>query len=178
MNNDGINTIITIVIVLACLAIIILPLAAFFVYVFFQTSKRKRIRERMLANHRDLVGNRQWFPVRYASQPRFDSWFKIFPWEGAGILVLAPGSVLFLGETNSGQPVNIQFAPSNSALTWIGKTPFPNGAVSWFMFTMANRKDYFSSETGAFVFGSHRSTEQVFQASWHSFANAQPYTNS
>lgn len=169
MSNDGINAIIAIVFVLFCLAIILLPLGAFFVYVFFQTSKRKRIRERMLANHRELVGNRPWFPARYASQPRFDSWFKIFPWEGAGILVLAPGSVLFLGETNSGEPVNVQFAPSNSALSWIGKTPFPNGAVSWFMFTMANRKDYFSSETGAFVFGSHKSTKQLFDEANASF---------
>ena len=102
MNNDDAQTIVLIVILLVCLAAIFFPLLLFFVYVFFQTSKRKRIREKMLATHQQLVGNRRWLPVRYASEPRFKSWFKIFPWEGAGILVLAPGSVLFLGETNSG----------------------------------------------------------------------------
>lgn len=172
MSNDGLNAIIAIVIVVLCLALILLLLGLFMIYVFFQNSKRKRIREKMLATHRELVGNRRWFPARYASQPRFNSWFKIFPWEGAGILVLAPGSVLFLGETNSGMPVNIQFAPSNSSLEWIGKTPFPNGAVSWFTFTTASGKDYFSSETGAFVFGSHRTTEEIFHESWNSFVGA------
>ena len=41
--------------------------------------------------------------------------------------------------------------------------------VSWFVFTMTNRKDYFSS-TGAFVFGSHRSTKQVFDEANRSFS--------
>jgi len=173
MNDDGISAIVSILVLLFLLALVFVPLGLFFVYVFFQTSKRKRIRERMLSTHRELVGSRRWFPARYASQPRFDSWFKIFPWEGAGILVLAPGSVLFLGETNSGAPVNLQFAPANSSLEWIGKTPFPNGAVSWFVFTTANGKVYFSSETGAFVFGSHRTTEEVFREGWHSFVGAQ-----
>lgn len=170
MNDDRAQAIITIIIVLIGLAALFVPLALFMVYVFFQSSKRKRIRERMLATHRELVGSRRWFPARYASQPRFDSWFKIFPWEGAGILVLAPGRVLFLGETNSGSPVNIQFAPSNSTLNWIGKSPFPNGAVSWFVFALATGKEYFSSETGAFVFGSHRSTREVFDEANKSFS--------
>lgn len=169
MNNDDAQAILIIVILLVCLVLVFVPLALFFVYVFFQTSKRKRIREKMLSTHRELVGNRRWVPARYASQPRFDSWFKIFPWEGAGILVLATGSVLFLGETNSGSPVNVQFAPGNSTISWIGKSPFPNGAVSWFLFTLTDRKEYFSSETGAFVFGSHRSTKELFAEANKSF---------
>ncbi|MCU1268454.1 MAG: hypothetical protein JWM21_4772 [Acidobacteria bacterium] len=170
MNNDTAQGILLIVILLICLALILVPFALFFGYVVFQSSKRKRIRERMLTTHRELVDNRPWLPARYASQPRYDSWFKIFPWEGAGILVLAPGSVLFLGETNSGAPVNMQFAPAVSAINWIGKSPFPNGAVSWFSFTIANRIEYFSSETGVFVFGSHRSTKELFDESNKSFS--------
>ena len=170
MSNDDINAIVAIVIVLVALVVIFLPLLAFFIYVFYQTSKRKRTRERMLATHQQLVGSHRWLPVRYASERRYNSWFKIFPWEGAGILVLAPGSVLFLGETNSGVPVNVQFAPGNSRLNWIGKSPFPNGAVSWFEFTLANGKEYFSSETGTFVFGSHRSTREIFDEANKSFA--------
>ena len=169
MSNDDAQTIVIIVILIAALAIIFIPLLVFFIYVFYQTSKRKRIRERMLAAHPQLVGNRRWLPVRYASEPRYNSWFKIFPWEGAGILVLAPGSVLFLGETNSGGSVNVQFAPGNSRLNWIGKSPFPNGAVSWFEFILTDRKEYFSSETGAFVFGSHRSTKEIFDEANKSF---------
>lgn len=171
MGNDDAQIIITIVILLFALAGLFVPLTIFFIYVFFQTSKRKRIRERMLSTQALLVGAHHWLPVRYASEPRFKSWFKIFPWEGAGILVLAPGSVTFLGETNSGTAVNLQFAPGNATVNWIGKTPFPNGAVSWFDFMTASGRHYFSSETGAFVFGSHRSTKEAFDRASESFGS-------
>ena len=170
MNSDDTQTVITVIVLLFALAALFIPMLLFFVYVFYQTSKRKSIRQRMLSTQPQLVGNRRWLPVRYASEPRFKSWFKIFPWEGAGILLLTPGSVTFLGETNSGPPLQLQFAPGNSTLNWIGKTPFPNGAVSWFDFTTANGKHYFSSETGVFVFGSHRSTKEVFDVAAKSFA--------
>lgn len=170
MSNDDAQTIVLIIILLACFAAIFVPLLFFFIYVFYITSKRKKIRAKILATHQQLVGNLRWLPVRYASEPRFKSWFKIFPWEGAGILVLAPGSVLFLGELNSGLPVNIQFAPGNSTINWTGKAPFPNGAVSWFSFRLATGQEYFSSETGVFVFGSHRSTKELFEEANRSFA--------
>jgi len=169
MSSNDAETIISIIILLFVLAICLFPFVLFFCYVFFQNSKRKRIRQRMLATQQQLVSNQRWFPTRYASEPRFKSWFKIFPWEGAGILVMVPGSVTFLGETNSGIPVNMQFAPGNSTVNWIGKTPFPNGAVSWFDFTTASGKHYFSSETGAFVFGSNRSTRELFDQASSSF---------
>jgi len=169
MSNDA-QTIILILVLLIALALFLIPFILFFVYVFFQTSKRKRIRERMLAANQQLVGTKRWLPVRYASEPRFKSWFKIFPWEGAGVLVLAPGSALFLGEINSGVSVILQFAPGNSTINWIGKSPFPNGAVSWFQFTTATEKHFFSSETGAFVFGSHRSTKEIYDEACRSFA--------
>jgi hypothetical protein len=173
MSNDDVQTIILIISLLMGLAALFVPLGLFFVYVFFQTSKRKRIRQRVLTEQAQFIGNHPWIPVRFASEPRFNSWFKIFPWEGAGILLLAPGSVTFLGETNAGRPVNLQFAPGNSTLNWIGKSPFPNGAVSWFDFTTASGRHYFSSETGAFVFGSHRSTKEAFDQASRSFAGIQ-----
>ena len=170
MSVDDSQMIITIIILLFTLAVLFIPLLLFFVYVFYQTSKRKSIRKRILSAQPQLAGDRRWLPVRYASDLRFRSWFKIFPWEGAGILVMTPGSVTFLGETNSGTVVNLQFAPGNSTLNWIGKSPFPNGAVSWLDFTTASGKHYFSSETGVFVFGSHKSTKQLFDEASKSFA--------
>jgi hypothetical protein len=170
MNNDDAQSIILVITLLFALGLMLFPFLVFFIYVFFQNSKRKRIRARMLTAHQQLVGNRRWLPVRYASQPRFKAWFKIFPWGGSGVIVLAPGSVLFLGETNSGLPVNVQFAPRNAQINWIGKSPFPNGAVSWFSFTLPDRTEYFSSETGPFVFGSHRSTRELFDEANKSFS--------
>ena len=157
------------IILIAVLAAVFVPLSVFFGYVFFQKSKRNNIREKILSEQHQLVGSNRWFPVRYASELRFKEIFKIFPWEGAGILVATPGSLIFLGQTNSGSPVTLQFAPANSRLCWLGKAPWPNGAVSWFYFETPATKYYFSSETGALVFGSHKSTKAIYDEAAQSF---------
>ena len=162
MNNEGLQSLIIIVVVLVLLALGLSPVIALWVYVIFQNSKRKKIRARILSARRDVIGDKQWFSARYASQPRFDSWFKVFPWEGAGIMVVVTGSVLFLGETMSGTAITLQFAPGNSRINWLGKCPWPNGAVSWLRFDTADQDHYFSSETGVFIFGSHNSTKALY----------------
>jgi len=162
MNNDSLQAVFTIVVVLVLLAIAMSPVIALFAYIIFQNRKRRKIREWILASRREVIGNKRWLPVRYASQPRFDSWFKIFPWEGAGIMVVVTGSVLFLGETMSGTPLTLQFAPGNSRINWLGKCPWPNGVVSWLRFDTADQKHCFSSETGVFIFGSHNSTKAIY----------------
>src|SRR5437870_95200 len=168
--NDNAEAIILVIVLLVALALFLIPFILFFIYVFYQNSKRNRIRTKVLAANQQLVGGRQWFPVRYASEPRFKSWWKVFPWEGAGVLVTAPASVLFIGETNSGAPVALQFTSANARLNWLGKCPWPNGAVSWFEAVTPNEKHYFSSETGAFIFGSHKGTREIFDEASRSFA--------
>jgi hypothetical protein len=169
MNEESLEAIILAIFVIALLAVIFVPFLGFIGYTVYQKSKRNRIRERLLSEQRQLVGSHRWFPVRYASEPRFKTLFKIFPWEGAGIIVTTPGSALFLGQMLSGSPLTLQFAPGNSTLTWLGKTPWPNGAVSWFYFTTTNEKHYFTSETGVLVFGSHKSTKAIYVETSQSF---------
>ena len=169
MNNDTIQIVLTLVVIVFVLAIILIPIIALWIYIFLQNGKRKRIRERILATRGDIIGNKRWFPARYASQPRFDSFFKILPWEAAGILITVTGSVLFLGETFSGTPITLQFAPGNSIIHWLGKCPWPNGAVSWLRFDTTDQKHYFSSETGVMIFGSHRSTRAIYDEANQNF---------
>jgi hypothetical protein len=161
MNNDA-SDVFAIVAVLLIIAVALSPIVLIYAYAFYQNTKRKKIFARVLANRADLIGNNRWFPVRYASQKRFDAMFKIFPWEGAGIIVIAPTSILFLGETWSGVPVTLQFAASNSRINWLGKCPWPNGAVSWLRFDTSQDKHYFSSETGVLIFGSHGGTKAIY----------------
>jgi hypothetical protein len=163
MNNEGAQAILFIVALIVILVIISVPFALFIGYVLFQKRKRDRIRETILRGRQQLIGSHRWFPVRYASELRFRALFKIFPWEGAGILVISPGTAIFLGETRGSSPVELQFAPGNSTLNWLGKAPWPNGAVSWFFFTTTTEKHYFTSETGLFVFGSHKSTRAIYE---------------
>jgi hypothetical protein len=169
MNNEDaqaiLSAIVPIVILaivpIVILAIVSIPFALFIGYALFQKRKRDRTREAILRDRKQLVGSHQWSPVRYASELRFKSRFKIFPREGAGILVTVPGSALFLGQTPFGSSVMLQFAPGNSTLNWLGKAPWPNGAVSWFDFTTTTEKRYISSETGLLLFGSHKSTSAI-----------------
>jgi len=169
MDNDTTQAIVLAIVLVLILAAAIVPVGAFYAYAFYQKSKRNRIRETALREQQQLVGGHRWFPVRYASEIRFKAPFKIFPWEGAGILVIAPGSVMFLGQTNSGVPLRLQFTPGNSRLTWLGKAPWPNGAVSWFYFETPAVKHYFSSETGVLVFGSHKSTKAIYDETAQNF---------
>jgi hypothetical protein len=170
MDENSLQAIIGVIALLALLALIFIPVALFLGYAFFQKGKRNQIRQTILRERQQLIGNHRWFPIRYASERRFKEFFKIFPWEGAGIIVVSPGSVLFFGQKFSGEPETLQFAPGNSALTWLGKAPWPNGAVSWFYFTTAHEKYYFSSETGLLVFGSNKSTRTIYEAAGQSFS--------
>lgn len=169
MDDGSAQAIILVIVLLLILAAVFVPVGGFYAYAFYQKSKRNRIRETALREQQQLVAGHRWFPVRYASEIRFKAPFKIFPWEGAGIIVIAPGSVMFLGQTNSGTPVRLQFAPGNSRLTWLGKAPWPNGAVSWFYFETPAVKHYFSSETGVLVFGSHKSTKAIYDEAAQNF---------
>ncbi|HSS20193.1 MAG TPA: hypothetical protein VLL54_08970 [Pyrinomonadaceae bacterium] len=174
MDDDQIQAVVAIIAALAFLALFLVPLVGFFIYAFYQKATRNRAREAALRANQQVIGNNPWFPVRYASERRFKAFFKIFPWEYGGILVMLPGSVLFFGPTLSGQPVAQQFAPGNSTLNWLGKAPWPNGAVSWFYFATSFEKHYFSSETGILIFGSHKSTRAIFEEAYRSFQAPSP----
>ena len=162
MNNEGLQAIIGALVLLALLLIGAIPFVLFIGYTVLQKRKRDQIREALLREHQPVIGNHQSFPVRYASELRFKSLFKVFPWEGAGILVTVPGSALLLVRTLSGSSLTLQFAPGNSTLNWVGKAPWPNGAVSWFYFATTTEKHYLTSETGLLVLGSAKSTRAVF----------------
>ncbi len=124
MNNEALQVIVIFIVVVLLLALALSPIIALWVYVFFQNRKRRKIRERILSGRREVIGDKRWFPVRYA--------------------------------------FTLQFAPGNSRINWLGKCPWPNGAVSWLRFDTADQKHYFSSETGVFIFGSHKSTRVLY----------------
>jgi hypothetical protein len=168
--NDNVDAIVEIIFLLIFLGMMLFPFLLFIIYVFYQNTKRKKIRERTQNAHGQMIGANRALPVRYCSDPRFRSWLKIFPWDGTGLLVPSKGVVTFVGEKLNGTPVNLQFAPGSSNLTWLGKCPWPNGAVSWFLFETQGQKHYFTSETGPFVFGSSNSTKSAFDQSQSSFA--------
>jgi len=156
--DDTTSAIIEILFGLLALGAMMIPVLGFFVFVGFQNSKRKRIREKILAAN---PGIGEHFPVRYASRERFDAFLKIFPWDSAGIIFRAPQGIVFLGEQMSGNPIVLQFSPES--VQWIGRAPWPNGAVSWFSAAVPGTTHYFTSETGFFIVGSKSGTNQIYE---------------
>jgi hypothetical protein len=169
MSDRDLDALASIVVLIFVFLIILCPVIALWIYIILQNSRRKRIRERVLQSRADIIGNQRWFAARYASEARFGASFKILPWEAAGIFVIARASVLFLGETFSGTPITLQFAPGNSRINWLGKCPWPNGAVSWLRFDTARQQHYFTSESGITIFGSHKSTKAIYDEANRNF---------
>src|ERR1044072_6589997 len=135
--SDKLGAVIGIIVLLFFIALALPPVITIWILVFYNNSKRKKIRARILNRRADIISNKRWFPARYASQERFDSFFKFFRWNGAGIVVVTPGSVLFLGENMSGSPITLQFAPGQSRINWLGRCPWPNGMISWLRYDTA-----------------------------------------
>lgn len=157
--DDSLSQIITVVLLFVFLGMLLVPFALFFVYVGFQNRKRKRIRERVLASDARLASNPLRLPARHASRARFKTFFKILPWESAGLIFVAPEGITYAGELMSGAPFSLSFRPEQ--VRWLGKQAFPNGAVSWFEVVTPAGSHYFTSETGFFILGSDRTTRAI-----------------
>ena len=170
--NDNVQTLVDAVILLVLVGMMLIPFALFFGYVIYQNFRRNKIREKTRQSFAQLIGSNNAVPVRYCSERHFRSWLKIFPWEGAGLIVPGNGVVTFVGEKLNGVPLNLQFGKADSTVSWLGKCPFPNGAVSFFALDLRGEKHYFTSETGVFVFGSYKSTKAAFDETQQSFATS------
>lgn len=160
MNNDA-SQIFAVILVLLIFFGFLLFFILFFGYIGYQNWKRKEKRARILRDNPQLAASYPNFPVRHASEPRFRAFFKILPWESAGLIFMTPAGLIYMGETMSGTPITFQFRPEQ--VRWLGKQAWPNGAVSWFEVQEGMSKHYFTSETGFFVFGSDRTTREIQQ---------------
>lgn len=145
---------------------------------FLQSKKRKRLQSELTARAMSNPEGAQQplYAVKYASEKRFKAWIKLFPWEASGVLQFAGDTVVFRGATNSGRPLEIAFAPENSAARWIGRT-FINGATAWFMLERASgEKHYFTAETGTTVFGSKGNSQEILNGINAYFARPNNYS--
>lgn len=136
--------------------------AAFLVYAFVQSRKRQRIQKELIAAAPQSDGG-QNFPVKYAGEKKFKSFFKVFPWEASGVLRLTDTAVLFQGAKSNGQPIELTFNPRQTRASYIG-IKLINGATAWFMLEQEGNRHYFTAETGVTVFGTRRGSKEIVQA--------------
>ena len=102
-------------------------------------------------------------PVRYASARWFRSFWKSLPWEGHGLLCVRQSDLLFFGYSKARCEITLRVPRDEVCLQWIGRKLWPNFFISWFKLSANEQTHYLTSDTGTFVFGSKRTTDEILQ---------------
>lgn len=160
--GEGLAFLLMAVAIFLMIILLIIPLVLVIVYAVSMTTDRKKLYNKLKSNNQELLSQGDWYPVRYSSEKKFHSWFKIFPWETAGILYIGNDKIIFLSEIFSYKQIEIELNPEDARVKWLGRR-FINGATSWLELATSVQKHYFSSETGALVFGSKSTTKEIYQ---------------
>jgi hypothetical protein len=100
-------------------------------------------------------------PAGYCSETRFTEISKLLPWEATGILFISNTEARLFSNTKAGENLELIFDLENSEIIWVGRKIWRNGFTSWFVIDFDNKKYYFTSETGTFIFGSESTTQRI-----------------
>lgn len=128
--------------------------------------RRRKFINEFSRQNQSLLSRGTWFPVRYASQRRFKSWFKFYPWEAGGILWTDGWQISFftnkLPRRFEGK-TQLDFNAREARVVFYGEDLLRSGVLTWIEISTPREKHYFTSETGTFVFGTSASTQQIYQ---------------
>lgn len=131
-------------------------------YAFYKAKKRKR-RQKEIREYRNyIIGNNESFEVKYASEKRFRKIWKLFPWEGAGNIFITNTELVFIGNLESEEKIELRLPLASTKISWIGKQVWPNGGMSWVEIDNWGEKFYFTSETGATIIHSKNKTLEIY----------------
>lgn len=137
---------------------------SFFIILFAWKNSQKR--DKALQHKLKRYSDKKAFPIRYASQSRFRKFWKFFPWESSGVLIIEDGCIKCdLSPQVAGSTSSLEFKIDNISINWFGnKSWVKNSLASWFIVKdKSDHKHYFTSETGTFIFGSHKSTKEILK---------------
>lgn len=127
----------------------------------------RRRRRRLASLHAEFAAackNAALLDVRYASERRFRSVLKLFPWEMVGVLVVRDDGIeAHLVSTNGKKRKELVFHPDAYTIEWKTPTFFRNGVIPWLIVSGAEEKHYFTSETGATIFRAKRRTSVLIE---------------
>ena len=124
-----------------------------------KAQKRNSIQEQILQKYT----GREACIIRYATQKRFNSLWKLFPWEATGVLYVENNKIICEMKSIKGVLINLEFETHDVSLNWLGRKHFfKNGLLSWFCIGGPQEKHYFTSETGSLIVKSKNSTEEIF----------------
>ena len=154
--------IILIIMAILLIALVYLPLLLIIYYAKNQARERKRIQNELIQDNRDILNTGRWFPVKYASQKRFNKLLKFFPWEATGILFIDHSRIIFFSSHLLWKNLQFEIPVHDAKIRLIGKKVWPNGFLSWIAVNLPTGTHYFTSETGTFIMGSKKATENLY----------------
>ena len=128
----------------------------------YRAGKRKKVQEDIVKKKGDMLEQGRWFPVRYSSEAQFRPLLKSSLWEGTGNLFINDTRAIFFGDLDEWKNIESVFAPENSRIKWIGRNVWRYGFAFWFKIRRHYEKHYFTSETGAALRGSEKTTQEIY----------------
>ncbi|MBD3285433.1 hypothetical protein GF359_03330 [candidate division WOR-3 bacterium] len=143
---------------------VIVLIAPIFIVAGVSSARRKKFRQMIIETKQDILRRGKYFPVRYASSKKYHSFFKFFPWETSGVIYADEREIIFFAAKIKGeQNVELHFRRGDFTVEYVGtENFFTNGFVTWFCIKTYEDKHYFTSETGATIFGSGTSTRDIY----------------
>ncbi|MCB9851648.1 MAG: hypothetical protein H6819_01025 [Phycisphaerales bacterium] len=126
--------------------------------------RRKRRLASLHSEYESAARDATLLDVRYATDRRFKSYLKLFPWEMVGILIVRIDRIdAHLVSTNGKKRIALSFHAGAHTIEWKKPEFLRNGIIPWLIISDPNEKHYFTSETGATIFGSKRRTETLIE---------------
>ncbi|MBL4847847.1 MAG: hypothetical protein JKY65_20215 [Planctomycetes bacterium] len=131
----------------------------------YQTTRLRKLDKhatREASEQAQEIGTRS-FPVRYSSEKRFKSWWKMVAYEATGALSVG-GEGITLTTRTAGGTIERRFHTEDATLEWKGQNFWPNGASHWFVIEQDGERVYFTSQEGRNVFTTEALTREIFEA--------------
>ena len=111
----------------------------------------------------DLLSSAKGYHLRYCSESRFRSWWKFFPWEGVGKLVVDQNNLVFEGLPNDGESF-IVHVPIEQLELYGRQSWFRNGFLPWLLLKNKPSDYYLCVETGPWIFGAGAKTRELLKS--------------
>lgn len=135
-------------------------IALVFVYAVIAANRRKRYTSKLFDKYISEREDMRCFSVRYYSEKKLKKVFKIYPWEGYGVLCLKDDNILYHGIKGK-KELKIYYPISKAKVDWVGKISI-NGSLFWFSVSDRVQTSFFTSETGASFLNSEKLTRELY----------------
>jgi hypothetical protein len=135
-------------------------IALVFVYAVILANRRKRYISKLFDEYSSVKKDMRCFSVRYYSEKKLKKVFKIYPWEGYGVLCMEDDNILYHGIKGK-KELKISYPISKTKVDWVGKINV-NGPLFWFSVSDSVRTSFFTSETGASFLNSEKLTRKIY----------------